>query len=76
MLESSICEQHVSLAEVLEVRDAKLTEFEILILLLTASDHLINVGLVEEDSYVFTLNQILIKTGGQINVCKIFYHKF
>lgn len=63
-----IHEQRVSLAEVLEVRGAKLTEFEILILLLTASDHLITLRLLEEKDGIFTLNQILITNDGQIKI--------
>nr|CAD2205309.1 unnamed protein product [Meloidogyne enterolobii] len=66
MLETS--EQQVSLAEVLEVRGAQLTEFEILIILLTASDYLFNFRLVEDKDEVFTLNQILITSDGQIKI--------
>nr|CAD2180853.1 unnamed protein product [Meloidogyne enterolobii] len=61
-------EQQVSLAEVLEVRGAQLTEFEILIILLSASDYLFNFRLVEEKEKVFTLNQILITSDGQIKI--------
>jgi hypothetical protein len=68
MLESNNQDQYVSLAEVLEVRNAKLSEFEILILLLAASDHLINVKIVEDVSHVFTLEQIFITSDGQIKV--------
>jgi len=67
-------EQQVSLAEVLEVRGAQLTEFEILIILLTASDYLFNFRLVEEKDVVFTLNQILITSDGQIKVLTEIYY--
>lgn len=71
MLQNNIHKQYVSLAEVFEVRDAKLNEYEILIILLTTSDYLITNGLPEEESSgLFTFNQILLTNDGQIIVCQ------